>query len=538
MGWWGRFLGRELRERERGPAGPAEGDWRGELKHGVWIERGEEKWELYEATYRIGVRHGPYRRWHVEGWLIERGAFVDGAKEGDVEYFAKGGKPTFVAAHRAGVMHGLLRQLGDDGAVAQEREYRDGEVWAGVWDLKSSLGDFWSWRRRYKDGHPVGTWEKYDFRGALESRQTYDDDGALHGPWSAHHEGGAVKLEGEYARGVRTGRWRRRRPDGTIAAETERVESGRWTLDGGTVVDVRDDDDLGRWVALVDAWKKFDVPRSDWSFLESAIDAWPEGDRARPVDWVKARLASSDAPDRRTTASYRWAAAVFEDGDPRAELIDGIDLDHGELDSDHVAALVRRAGQMRVVCFDENLFDPDGLFPPGVAWPKLERLRILEAGSELHVLPRTLATATWTSALIELSLPDEQIADDDAAALISSPHLGALRELALWPDAGDAFIAAIPTAPLLARVEQLQLTLAERIEDVVAALGARETPALRELEVRAWDGASLSRATMISLTAKGRHPALETVTLEGFVVAEKVIDEIKKKRPALKLSIR
>jgi antitoxin component YwqK of YwqJK toxin-antitoxin module len=540
VGWWGRFLGRELPARDRGPTGPADGDWRGELKHGVWVERGEEKWELYEATYRIGVRHGPYRLWHVEGWLIERGAFVDGKKEGDVEYFAKDGTPTFVAAHRAGVMHGSLRQLADDGTVAQEREYRDGEVWAGVWDLKSSLGDFWSWRRRYKDGHPIGTWEKYDFRGALESRQTYDGDGVLDGPWSAHHDGGAVKLEGAYARGARTGRWRLHRAEGSIVAETARIEDGRWTLDGGTTVEVRDDDDLARWIALLDGWAKLDAPRGTWSYVESAVDAWPDGDRARAVDWVAARLAASDRPDRRATAHYGWHLALVRDGDPRAVLIDGLGIDHLGLGPDNIAALHRRAGQIRSLSFDEVDFDPgvDALFPPDVAWPRLEHVYIHDCGNDLEVVHRTFADATWTGALIELSIPDAQVADADAAALISSPHLGALRELALWPDAGDAFIAAIATAPVLAHVEELRLTIADRHEEVVAALGARETPALRELELRAWDGGTLSRATMISLTAKGRHPALERVELEGFEVPEKVLDEIRKKRPSLAITTR
>src|SRR6476469_6090299 len=93
MGWWARWHGRELPERATPPSQEG-GGLRDGKKHGVWIEKGQDGWQsgFLESIYRAGVRHGPYRFWHAAGFVFERGAFVDGAKEGEAQFFDKDGR--------------------------------------------------------------------------------------------------------------------------------------------------------------------------------------------------------------------------------------------------------------------------------------------------------------------------------------------------------------------------------------------------------------------------------------------------------------
>jgi len=200
--------------------------------------------------------------------------------------------------------------------------------------------------------------------------------------------------------------------------------------------------------------------------------------------------------------------------------------------------MVAHAHAMRVLSFYEEDFEGGvaALFPPDVAWPKLEKLSIYECGG-LGAIVRTLAAASWTSALRELTLDDEgEVVDAEAAALIASPHLAPLRELYLGGmGMGAAFAKALATAPMLASLEELELRYPTSGVAVVEAIAARETPKLKKLDL--YGEGDLSRNTVIGLCAKARHPALESLTLHDFDVSEKVVAEIEKKYPSLKLYV-
>lgn len=501
-------------------------------KHGLWIEVGDSKWKLLESIYRDGVRQGPYREWHQDGWLLESGTFVDGEKEGDVEFFARDGRRIAMAAHHTSKWHGRYTQFMKDGSIELEREYRDGTIFSGPYDLKSHHGDHYSWRKTYKDGHPIGLWEENDYKGQPQRRRTYDDDGVLHGPWSDHHEGGAVNLEGTYTRGERTGTWTSRRPDGSVVASSDYDGDRVWRAHGAAI-DLRDDADFERWMALAAAWD------TSAYHLEKAIDAWPDDDRERAVAWVEARYDESPGKRRLTAGGMDWLAVLLRhDDDPRTRLIDAISTDHDEWQPEHVARVVRSAAVLRELSIDEvHLADVDALFPPGVAWPNLARLWIHECGP-LGTLVRTLADAPWTTSLRDLGLDGSEgsVSDDDAVALIASSHLAQLESLYLsCCGGGAAFARAIATAPMFDRLERFELRSPRDPVGCVEAIAARETPNLKTLEL--YGEGKLSRNTIASLCAKARHPVLESITLQAFDVSDAIVDEIKRSRPTLRFSI-
>jgi hypothetical protein len=216
-------------------------------------------------------------------------------------------------------------------------------------------------------------------------------------------------------------------------------------------------------------------------------------------------------------------------------LIGGISTDHGGFREEHVARIVRHASAMRVLSFDEEDLAPsvDALFPPGVAWPKLETLWIHECGP-LGTLVRTLAEAPWASSLRDLGLDGEGgVTDADSAALIASPRLASLRSLHL---SGFGRVAkAIATAPMFASLEDLEVRYPTDAVAVVEAIAARETPALKRLAL--YGEGTISRNTIIGLCAKARHPALESLTLQDFDVPASIKDELARRWPSLKLYV-
>jgi antitoxin component YwqK of YwqJK toxin-antitoxin module len=548
MGWWDRLTGRELPVRDRAPDGEAPGATQHGLKKGVWIEKGEGDFDggLLECTYRDGVRQGPYRFW--KGHLAERGALVAGERDGVVERFAQDGRRLAAAGYRAGKLHGPVHAWKADGTLAYEREYRDGERWAGNFDFTGPDGVLY-WRQRYAGGKPIGAWEENDGGGRAKVRWTYDEGGVLHGPWSIHHEsrivwakegnrieGGEPKLVGEYRRGARIGVWRWLRTDGSMAAECDLAGDGVWRAGGVVISPTADDDeDLGRWVALAESWAQLVSPGGSWSPVEKTVDAWPAGPEA-PVTWLLARIAGhGDLLPLHSVSALDWLGPFLTEGDPRAELVDAVSTDHGSWDETCVAQIVKRAGKMRALSLVEVDLEPgvESLFPPGAAWSRLEKLTLHECGPIAKTV-RLLAKATWTGALRWLRLSDGAIAGKDAAALLGSPHLGALRELHLGPIAsGQTFPRALATSSILDHLEELELEVNGALDPVLAALGGRPTPLLRSLELC---GELLKKPELLlELVDVDLHPALVSLTLDGVEAPEAIAGEIAKRRPSLRL---
>jgi antitoxin component YwqK of YwqJK toxin-antitoxin module len=511
VGFWSRIFGEpRLPDRVRGPIAEEPGTLRAGKKHGLWVEHDDSKYLLTEALYKDGVREGPFRIWHVETRMLrERGTMRDGKEHGTTEYLHDG-RVRGSSEKVAGKLHGTHRWLRADGTLAYERQYRDDKVWSGRYDIEMSDGVVIQ-RANYVDGHPVGAFEKFDYAGQPKLREHYNDAGELDGAYAAYYEGGAIRLEGTYAKGKRTGTWRYHLRNGRIAGESD--DGTTWRVYGHAIPLPSDDDELGKWVDLATAWEKLADPDSSWFHVESAVDAL---DISAACAWVEARIAErGDACPRRTTYGRGWLEYLVDrDDDPRPLLLDGISIDHDGWSEEQAARVVRRAHVMRVLSLYECSVEPSpsALFPPGVAWPKLEQLLIMESGS-LAGLVEVLATATWTTRLRSLTLRDEEAAlsGEHLAAFLHSPHLGALRELTLYHVSGG-FAAALASSPLLDRLEHLELHYPEETTPVIDAIANRATPELRELVLHC--EMKISKATQKKLRDKKLRPKLDRIELE------------------------
>jgi antitoxin component YwqK of YwqJK toxin-antitoxin module len=531
MSWWDRLLGRELPLRTRPPEGELAGATKKGVKQGVWIEKGDGEWSsgLVECIYRDGVRQGPYRFWRDH--LAERGTFVAGEREGEMERFTDDGQRLVQVWYRAGKLHGPARAWNRDGTLIYEREYRDDQRWSGCFDHK------------LPDGTPL---ECVSYQ-----------DGALHGPWSSYHKcrtvwrdkayhfenGGEPKLAGEYRHGARAGLWRWHRTDGTIAAECDFGGDGPWRA-GGAVVTPADDDDLERWVALADGWSRYASSAEPWHAVESLLDRWPEERRAQALVWIGERIAEHPGSlPARTTGGVNWGRVFGSHDDPRTWVVDGLSTDHNDWDAECAAHVAARAPVLRELDLCEVDIRPDGvdaLFPRGTSWPKLQHLSLYECGSLARVV-RLLAKAEWVRPLTALTLYDDAgaITSKDAAALIQSPRLVALRRLHLGPLArGRSLAQAVTTSPLFDQLEHLKLDFSDGMDNVLAALAGRVTPALRTLELSERSGECCPKPeTLIKLASADLHPALESISLDQIDLPADLPAEIARLRPSLKLHI-
>lgn len=214
------------------------------------------------------------------------------------------------------------------------------------------------------------------------------------------------------------------------------------------------------WRSGPDANESFDTVDNlnRVSALHWAVDSWPEAERDRPIEWLRRRIAAGEQPGiwRVYNPSGIWGDAIFDhDDDPRAELLDGVCLDHCELQPHQHARLVRRARQVReLVLIECNILPSiEALFAPPATWSSLERLHVEATGNENDL------RAIWRAqlpALHEFVLLDEEPLLPMTVELTAAPWWRQLRTLRLG-HACDDILAALAASdmPLL---EQLVLT--------------------------------------------------------------------------------
>jgi hypothetical protein len=372
MGFWSRvFATLELPPRTQGPEGEVDGALRDGRKQGLWVEPEEFDWQLLEVRYVDGVREGPFRIWHRNTRQLRlSGTMVAGQQHGAVEGWHQG-RVRFRAEKVAGKFHGAYRAFKDDGSFEYEREYRDGQLWAGPDDIE--LNGVVIQRGRWLDGKREGAFEANDASGEPTLRAHYD--GKLDGPYRTFHAGGVVKLEGAYARGLRVGLWRWHDAKGAMVAQSDDGANwrvGEWLVPAGEA-------DPEQWISLARAWAHLGKPTDGhWFHVEHAVDAFEDVQPA--VDWLRERIRERPGPHR-TTFGRGWLKHVLTD-DPRGALVDGIAVDHYPLNAEQLARVVLKAPMLRVLSLFECHLEPgvEALFPPGVTWPNLEELSVVDCG--------------------------------------------------------------------------------------------------------------------------------------------------------------
>ena len=132
--------------------------------------------------------------------------------------------------------------------------------------------------------------------------------------------------------------------------------------------------------------------------MQSAIDAWPSADRAEPVAWVQSQIASGDDAGAWIACSGEggWFDALLDsDDDPRAALIDTVQLAHQEFTAVQIRRLARHARHIVELKLEEIEDDDEqlaGLLPGGAPWSRLRRLTIDGCEYNKALMPGLVAT--------------------------------------------------------------------------------------------------------------------------------------------------
>lgn len=218
--------------------------------------------------------------------------------------------------------------------------------------------------------------------------------------------------------------------------------------------------DRERWQDLEDAWAEMLAEATpDGCSVGHVLDAWPDRKRGPALAWVDAQIAAGRGPRRWTSWSWLELLTDRDDVDPRARLVDTIDVDHAEWTPAQVTRLLRFAPQLVMICIQECGIDggPEALFPPGVAWPRLRELYIEDDDFGLsETLIDRVVSATWLGQLEVLRLDGCDPAAVDRLAASAMPCVQTL-ELGVDGEVTAAQVAALLDDRRRPRLEALEL---------------------------------------------------------------------------------
>ncbi|MBS1123446.1 MAG: hypothetical protein H6Q90_5674 [Deltaproteobacteria bacterium] len=300
--------------------------------------------------------------------------------------------------------------------------------------------------QRYADGR---LWRRWQCRAGRE-----------HGRFEELSGSGAPAIDGAYEDGVPVGRWIHRRPDGSILAQVDHEAGVACRFEartaGGQVrppVPSARAEHAELWARLFDMWDDVIAERETVGLVQAMLKNWPVAARLAPVEWLLERRAAGEGPP--SWYSEDWELLVDPNDDPRAALIDKLQIGHDALTDEQSSRLARHASRLRSLALTEldlsSRLNP--LFGADVEWPRLEHLSVDECYPADHVI-----------ALLRC---------------IAQARLPALRSL--WLD--DAIplegLEAILAAPFIDRLESFRLGTQD--EAVLARFAAQAMPNLREL---------------------------------------------------------
>ena len=199
-----RRIATHLPGREKDPDGRHGPEW-------TFFKTGFKKETL---TFDHGVAQGPFTRAWQNGQLRFQGTFVDGERHGEFLQWFQTGDLQMHFEYDHGAPTGVWREWYVELAPKSEEQYQDGKL----------HGERRLWDKPMNDpetGEPVD--------GVLTRLENYEA-GELHGPWQDYHpRTGGPRTSGNYARGLKVGRWETLLNDGKLADESEYDEAGRRT---------------------------------------------------------------------------------------------------------------------------------------------------------------------------------------------------------------------------------------------------------------------------------------------------------------------
>jgi len=98
----------------------------------LWVTYAFDGTKLEHAPYRKGELHGAYTMFYPDGKVMERGEYVDGAKQGTWIRFSDTGSKERSSTWAAGRLHGAWTEFDADGRVAVTGSYVN-DLRHGAW---------------------------------------------------------------------------------------------------------------------------------------------------------------------------------------------------------------------------------------------------------------------------------------------------------------------------------------------------------------------------------------------------------------------
>ena len=288
MGFWDTLFGGKGDDKdddERRPTQERRGELRDGKRFGRWIE--QDTTLMFDRTYVDGQLHGPSRAWHPDGHPHEKAMFVAGKRDGVTYRYHAGGILAVEVHYAGGKMNGRARGWDATGTLLYDREYRDDELWDGLYERTGVE------RGHYKDGKKDGLWEAWMWdRKTIKERGTYVG-GKRHGAFELR-ENEWESWHGTFEMDERVGEWELRKKSGLVARGAYPAGTPtRWTATLGESSDtseVSTPKELETWAYAVDKalQKKTERAAAARTRLRRKPDPWTPEDHARAREQMKA----------------------------------------------------------------------------------------------------------------------------------------------------------------------------------------------------------------------------------------------------------
>jgi len=224
-------------------------------KQGLWKFFQENGLVQLEGTYRNDLKHGYFKEYDEAGKLVATSKWVDGEKQEDAielvrlnvekEYYPDGSIKN-MQSYRNGVPQGVRREYGEDGTITAGYIFSNGKI-VGEGIVKEDGLKDGAWKDFYRSGSlkaegnyangiKVGKWTYYHKNGKVEQTGLYDNEGRPKGNWVWYYSSGNILREEAYFNGLLDGLSTEYRDDGAIIAEGEFIEGeeeGPWIYEYG-----------------------------------------------------------------------------------------------------------------------------------------------------------------------------------------------------------------------------------------------------------------------------------------------------------------
>jgi antitoxin component YwqK of YwqJK toxin-antitoxin module len=177
-----------------------------------------------DARFRHGILHGPYEDFWLNGQKKSHGVYREGKKEGEWEAYFNQYTLASKGRYQNGRQVGQWNSFWENGALKSQGEYAAGKE-TGTWKEWAAKGEPLSENScfeanaegRYlsyhanktvkedyqcKRGVPTGAYLKKDPDGSVVERGAFDAQGRKDGAWEAFHPGGAKASLRHFAGGL------------------------------------------------------------------------------------------------------------------------------------------------------------------------------------------------------------------------------------------------------------------------------------------------------------------------------------------------